>query len=218
MTYTQKPTIIFDFDGTLADSFKWIERIFREISGIELMLGPKDAAGVVGVVGLARRLNLAYWKLPFMLREGRRLQAYYIDRVQPFNGMAELLRELHDAGYPLMIVSTNTTKNIRTFLRLHSLDECFDSVHGSRGRIGSKIRAIRAVLKAQKLRPKHCILVGDEVRDIEAARAAGIPSIAVEWGFDGATVLARHKPTVLVATPADLKMAIKDMADQHGRG
>lgn len=212
MTQRTKPTIIFDFDGTLADSFKWVERIFREVSGIEMRLSSKDAAGVVGIVGLARRVNVAYWRLPFMLRQGRRLTAHYIDRVKPFDGVVELVRELHDDGYPLTIVSANTAQNIRKFLKLHGIDDCFDSVHGSRGRIGNKARPLRAVLKVQGLNPRHCILVGDEARDMEAARTLGIPGVAVAWGFDGAVVLERCQPMVLAHTVGDLRVAIKSLA------
>src|SRR5579875_3481595 len=101
--------VIFDFDGTLADSVTWLAEVFPEIAGryhlkpatreeLEALRG-EDALSVLATLGVPR------WKLPLIARHMRRLMARDIDRIALFPGASDLLHELRDAGVKLAIVS-----------------------------------------------------------------------------------------------------------------
>src|SRR5262245_13801927 len=89
-----------------------------------------------------------------------------------FPTLPRVLRGLRGAGCRLGVLSSNAEGNIRACLRAHQVEELFEAVVG---------------------------YVGDEVRDIEAARKA-----AVTWGFNTRDLLARHRPDHLVERPDQL--------------
>lgn len=64
---------------------------------------------------------------------------------------------------------------------------------------------MRKVLKDEKLDPQQTYYIGDETRDIDVARAVGIKSIAVTWGFQGEAILRKRKPDYVIASPSKLK-------------
>jgi len=111
--------------------------------------------------------------------------------------------DLHKRGMPLYITSSNSTGNILKFLQTHDMDRYFVRVYGNVGLFG-KARALRQVLKTNQLRPEQVTYIGDETRDIEAAKHVGIRSVAVTWGFNSAALLKTHEPDALAKTSAEL--------------
>ena len=69
---------------------------------------------------------------------------------------------------------------------------------------------MKAVAKKRRLKPATTVYVGDEVRDVYGAQRAGMPIIAVDWGFAAADDLLKYNPTLLVHTPAQLQKALLD--------
>ena len=202
-------TVIFDFDGTIADSFDFVLDFLIEAAGHEPITdsGIRDDYRQLSMLGMARRLGISWFKLPFLLMRGRQEMARRMQHVKPFPEMVELLRELHKSNYQLLIVSTNAAQTIELFLRQNQLADYFDKIVGSISVFG-KAPALRRIVKNFQLRLTDVVYIGDEVRDIEASKAAGIDCISVSWGFANTRFLEAAKPFALVHTPAELKRVI----------
>lgn len=199
-----KRTLIFDFDGTIADSFELVMEIVYELTEI-----PRQSEEEVArlrrlpLMKAVREVHIPIRKLPVLVTRGRQLMHERIHEVHPFPGVAELLAQLQNAGYHMLVTSSNSEQNVRSFLRANGLEAYFDGVYGGASVI-SKVGAIKHVLRRNRLSPKNCFYIGDEVRDVVAASKAGVDPIAVGWGYQDARALADHHPFALVKEPAEL--------------
>lgn len=192
--------IIFDFDGTIADSFGAMMEIFEEHKeefGFE-KFGEKELKiyKEQGVAELIKKRNISVWKILKILRVGKKLMNQKIKSVKPFEGTKEMLMELKKRGLTLGIISTNSEENIKEFLKKNKI-EMFDYVVG-KGSLFGKTRVIKNILKTRKLNKDQVLYVGDEVRDIEACKKIGIKIAAVTWGFSDEKLLAKNKPDFLI--------------------
>ncbi len=192
--------IIFDFDGTIADSFGAMMEIFEEHKkefGFE-KFGEKELKiyKEQGVAELIKKRNISVWKILKILKMGKKLMNQKIKSVEPFEGTKEMLMELKKRGLTLGIISTNSEENIKEFLKKNKI-EMFDYVVG-KGSLFGKTRVIKNILKTRKLNKDQVLYVGDEVRDIEACKKIGIKIAAVTWGFSDEKLLAKNKPDFLI--------------------
>jgi len=71
-------------------------------------------------------------------------------------------------------------------------------------RLFGKGKALKRILRAEKLERADVLYVGDEVRDIEAAQRAGVKCAAVTWGFHAADLLRTANPDFVLETPGEL--------------
>ena len=190
--------VIFDFDGTLADSAGWVLHALTEAAGLYNFrrITPDEAAMLRGWDNRAiiRYLGVPFWKLPSIARHMRGRMAAEADRISLFPGAEDTLRGLLAAGATLAIVSSNAEPTVRRILGPElsagiAAFECGASLFG-------KARRFRRVLRRLGIPPGEAIAIGDEGRDIEAARAAGIDTGAVTWGYATAALLATRRPTV----------------------
>lgn len=197
-------TLIFDFDGTLADSFELVIDIVYELTGIPHQ-NEKEVARLrkLPLLKAAREMKIPLSRAPGLLLRGRQMMHERIHEVHPFPGIPEVLQELHEAGYHMLVISSNSEQNVRTFLRANDLEGYFDGVYGGASVI-SKAGALKRVMRRNRLVPANCYYVGDEVRDIVAATKAGIEPIAVTWGYQAPEALADYHPYALVNDPAEL--------------
>jgi phosphoglycolate phosphatase len=209
--------ILFDFDGTLADTFEAGFRIFQELAPewgcrtIERSELP--ALRTMRPLELMRSLNIPLKKIAPMARRWSAELQKQIDDIAPFPGTKETLHQLTTAGFRLGILTSNTQSNVSRFLTNHDM-EVFEFIRGS-SRLLGKAREIRALLKKHRLHRNEVMLVGDETRDIEAARQAGIPVTAVSWGYAHPSALAKMQPDLLINKPTDLLPALHQRATRH---
>ncbi len=202
---SQNRTFIFDFDGTLADTFGIAVSVFRKLARKGQ---PTDDAAVERLRGMSaievlKDQGVRWWHLPYLIYYGRKTVKEQIGSVEAYPGMAEVLQTLHSQGSRLFVVSTNSKKNIDTFLRHNKLDGYFDAIYGGRG-LFDKAGAISHIVKENHLDIQDCVYIGDEVRDIEAARRASIRSVSVTWGYNNRTALQAAKPETLIDKPKEL--------------
>src|SRR5579875_1292550 len=123
--------IIFDFDGTLADSRDYIINFM--VSNAKLTkLTEEELVALHGLsaIAIARRLGYSWWRLPRLYFKGRKRMDRAIHNLEVFKGLMEVIRKLHAEGHQLFIVSSNSVRNIRIFLRRHRLKEYFMEVYG----------------------------------------------------------------------------------------
>jgi phosphoglycolate phosphatase len=201
---------IFDFDGTLADSADWA---IAELNGAAQRFGFRavGAAEIEMLRGRTSReittyLGIPFWKLPQIATHMRERMAADAERIALFPGVAPALEALARGGVRLAIVTSNSESNVRKILGVSNAEriERFSCGTGLFG----KARRLRSVIRRSGVSPARTLYVGDETRDIEAAREAGADSAAVTWGYANAEVFARFQPTWTFASFAEAVHAI----------
>jgi phosphoglycolate phosphatase-like HAD superfamily hydrolase len=197
-------TIIFDFDGTIADSFEYcVNFLAREAGTYPLGADQKAALRGLSLFRIARRLGVPWRKMPLLLSRGQRQMTAAVKHVEPFPDLERVIRELHAEKHDLYILSTNTQVNIQKFLKRHKLDSYFIEVYGGVGAFG-KAPALRRLLREQHLQTRSAVYVSDEVRDVMAAKSIGMGVIAVTWGFAKTEDLKDSGPTGVAHAPEDI--------------
>ena len=198
-------TIIFDFDGTIADSLALSIAIFRELTGWD---GGRTAAEIKRMRKLpfrkvVKELGVPLYQVPSLLVRGRKMMANRIDEIPLFDGMADVLKTLHEQGHSMLIMSSNSKQNVEKFLHAHRLDSYFQKIYGGVGLL-NKAAALRRTIRANRLDRKNCVYVGDEERDIDGAHKVRIKVVAVSWGYNDGELLAMHRPLGVAQKPADI--------------
>ena len=175
---------LFDFDGTLADSQDWFLGIFDQVAdrfGYR-RLGPGDRERLRGLEtkAILRDLGVPIWKLPMIARHLRELATRDIESIRLFPGAAEMLETVKAAGIRIAVVSSNAEENVRRVLG----PAAAHVAHFACGaHLFGKASKVRGVLRAMRGEAGAAILIGDEVRDLEAAREVGIACGLVGWGY-----------------------------------
>lgn len=201
-----KRVVIFDFDGTLADSVDWFFGVvnplarrydFRESTPeqIEELRG-KSPLEILAALGIPK------WKLPAIVRYTRALAAQQIDQIKLFGWVGQLLLELKAGGTMIAVVSSNSAANIQWVLGPHAA--LVDHYETGSSLFGKSVK-FKRVLKRLGVRPDEALSVGDEVRDIDAARRVGIASIGVAWGVSHGEALLAAQAATLATTPDHLR-------------
>lgn len=199
-----KGTIIFDFDGTIADSFEVVLDIFYELTGREHFTAEQIAEyRKLPLKKIAKEVGFSFSQVPRLLVKGRAIMVSRMPEVKVIPGMREALRNLHEQGWHLMVISSNSKQNVEAYLRDHDMDQYFDRVYGGVGLFGKNL-ALRKVIKQNKVDRHECFYVGDEVRDMQAAHRARIGAVAVAWGYNDISFLQSEKPDAVAETPVQL--------------
>lgn len=195
--------IIFDFDGTIANSFPYVVDFLAAEAGLELSATERKQFRGLSMQAMARKMGFAWWRLPRLFIRGRHSMRHSSKHLQPFDGMPELLEQLKAKDHDLYLLSSNNLRNIKSFLRVHKLDTYFIDMIGSVG-LFSKAPALRRLLRKHNINIKNAVYIGDELRDAEAAQSINMKIISVSWGFARLQDLKDQKPTALAHTPAQL--------------
>lgn len=183
---------IFDFDGTLADSFALFSEAydlvatrhgFRALTPEEKhALRSQHARDVMKYVGMPA------WKLPIAAAEFIAMMRERRASVQPFPGTTNMLQALRRAGIGVAIVSSNARDNVVGILGEDATATvghfaCGMSMFGKR-------KHLREALRQGGVEKTAAIYVGDQAADLEAAQAEGIDFGAVAWGYGDVAHLA----------------------------
>lgn len=204
--------IIFDFDGTLVDSLPVVVKIAQTmVPNLDLSPKTQTVLREMPARELIKHSGIPYWRIPSLLIRGKKMLAKHLPELKTFTGINEVIKQLHQDGIKMSVVSSNSEENIRKILRREAIEQYFSGVYGNVG-LFSKTRAFKVVLRDQKTRISQAIYVGDEVRDIESAKKAGLPIIAVTWGYNGQKVLEKYQPDYLVKAPQELLKVIESVA------
>lgn len=196
---------IFDFDGTLADSFPFFLRLHNELARKHGFreVAPEDVSALraMSTRELMARSGLPAWRLPAVAHDfTQRMQRS--DEVPLFEGVPEMLRALAAGGLHLALVTSNARQNVdrllgRDLCALFGHIDCGASIFGKRSRLQRAARALRVA-------PTRSIYVGDATADAEAAQAAGMHFGAVDWGYTTPEALAACRPARRFAQVVEL--------------
>lgn len=202
--------VLLDFDGTLADSFPravaLLPRLARELSFRAPEPEDLEALRELTTREILKRLEIAWWKVPFLLWRARMLLDRDPRPLPFFPGMADLLHWLDASGTEWGILTTNGLDLVRRTLRQAKAPEPGWLEAGAG--LG-KARRLRAMASRLGVRPDRIVLVGDESRDLEAAREAGTEFVAVAWGYGTAASLQRAGAEEVALDAAQLQRMLE---------
>lgn len=205
--------ILFDFDGTIADTLPHIIEIVNSYAPKYNFdpVNPSELGKLreMTIKELLKKFHISLVKFLFFNNKVRSDLAGRMEMVRPFSGMREILRDLKKAGYRMGIVTSNSRSNVEIFLKKYQMQDEFEFVHSEKNVFG-KHRILKKVIKNAGIEMADAIYIGDEVRDIEACRKINLKIISVTWGFNGQNILSRFKPDYLVKTPAELMTALSE--------
>jgi phosphoglycolate phosphatase len=206
-------TIIFDFDGTIVDSFEFMSVHFKTISKRlgekELSLYEVKALKNDTLENLAKKYQLwkvlimAVWIQSKMLRNAADIKIHV--------GLKSVIEELARDRYRLCIFSNNSATVIRKILEYHNLQDSFEVIVGRRN-LSSKTKSLAKFITKYKIDPNTAIYVGDEVKDIIAAKANGVRIISVSWGFNSSVKLKEYQPDWLAVKSSQISRIINRKA------
>ncbi len=195
--------IFFDFDGTLADTMEAGIKITNKIAK-QLNLEPLDETKLDLYRNLEpneflKLMNIPLIKIPFLAGMYHIEFNKIIHTLKPFDGIPQMLDKLSQK-YNLGILSSNSVENIEKFLAANNLRQYFKFIH-SQPHIFGKSSSIKKLMRRNRLKRKQVIYIGDEVRDIQAAKQAKIPVIAVTWGLNSEKLIQKYNPDYIAHTP-----------------
>lgn len=199
-------TVIFDFDGTIADSFLFYFDLLNELANKFNFnkINPEkiDYYRNLNLHEIIEKLEIPRFRLPFFIFEARKVLNKSIGQINPIIGIKDTLTYLKSMDIFLGIITSNSVKNVHSFLKRNDFTH-FDFVFSSL-RIWDKSRSLKKVLHHHNLDPQSVFYVGDETRDIEAAHEAGVKAIAVTWGYNSYAILKTYSPEYIASNQQDL--------------
>lgn len=214
---SDKKAVIFDFDGTIADTFSIVVEIVNSLTdeygfpklGIEEIatLRHRRAQDVLSV------FKIPLWKIPSFIFRVKEVLSQQIGSVKPFPGVIDALELLKNNGYVLGILSSNTMETVDQFLENNHIT-VFDFVYCEKDLFG-KARVLKNLMKQYDLDLNNVIYVGDETRDIEAAHSARVQMISVGWGYNSIGTLEKLKPELLIDKPQELVEAVSTLFSKY---
>jgi len=199
-------TLVFDFDGTIADTLGETRRIYnrmapdyglRQVEEHEL-----ESLRHLSLKQLLEHLEIPKRRVPILLTRGTGMMRGNLHQLDLIEGMREVLPKLRQKAMGFGVLTSNIPANVDAFLRSHGMRESFDFI-SSTSKLTGKSKHLKAIRKTFSLRPEQILYIGDEIRDIRASRKAGIPVAAVTWGFNSRESLALESPDYLIDHPDD---------------
>jgi len=211
--------VVLDFDGTLADSFDWFcsvmngvaERYrFRQVEAHEV-----DGLRRQGARAIVAHLGIPRWKLPLIARHMHALAARDAARIALFPGVPEMLAGIAQAGVPMAILSSNRADTVRRVLGPDNAARI--DAYACGASLFGKARRLQRLLARRGVAPARALCIGDEIRDLEAARALGCPFGAVAWGYTDPKALAAQGPEHLFSNPGEIARLLAGAPAQRPR-
>jgi phosphoglycolate phosphatase len=197
---------IFDFDGTLADTFPFFLSVFNrtaEKHGFDRIdTSNVEALRHYNPRQMMRHVRMPAWKLSLVSKDFIELMRQSTAGLKLFDGIPEALSALHGEGVRLAVVSSNSEHNVRQVLGPELSALIADFACGMS--IFGKASHIRKVLKNAGLKASDAIYIGDQDTDAQAAHKVGMPFGAVHWGYAPIEALRARGVQAEFERPADL--------------
>lgn len=204
-------SVIFDFDGTLADSMSIVYLLtndyLAEFGYRPLSREDIDEMRSMTVPQIMKKVGVAPYKVPKMALRAKKLMQENIDQLNIAEGIPELLSELSENKVRMGILTSNSLENVEKILKRYDLIDYFEFIDTGASLLG-KSRKIKSNIKKNKMKLEATLYIGDEVRDINAANDISMKSIAVSWGVNSVEALKKSKPTKLVSNTDELLSVI----------
>jgi HAD superfamily hydrolase (TIGR01549 family) len=215
--------VVFDLDGTLADTFSTIMRIFNQLMFArtgrrwnldELIpyFGPPETV-------MFKNLFPNESDYQSVATEFYRLSLADGHEIIPFTGIREIVSDLRNAGVKLGVYSGASTRAARIRTGHAGLLDLFDEVIGGDQVSNHKPHpeGLIKLIDRFEVDPGATVYIGDMVADVEVGRGAGATTVAVTWGAGTRTELEAAMPDFIIENPNSLREIIDRMpTDEDG--
>ncbi len=194
--------VLFDFDGTIADSLSLAYQILssnleKEISENELKKLQKKS-----IPEILEKLQISFFKGLYIVYKTKKEMAKRGDEIKLFPGIKRLIKLLKKEGFLLGVLSNNKKKIITDFFKKNQINE-FNFVSGALFSFDKK-KKLKKFLKRYKLNPQEVVYIGDQLTDIIDAKEVGLRVIAVTWGLENKQLLSSESPDFLASSCEDI--------------
>ena len=218
MANSSQSLLIFDFDGTLANTISVGIDVYNEIAGdyglSTVTIEEAKELRKLHTRALLDHLGISRIQVVKLGAQIRRQIHDRMDEVDMIDGAQKMILELHRAGFRMGILSSNSADNVRSFMERFGLLKCFEFIEAGVSLFGKTSR-IKKVLKKQGVDAKNAIYVGDETRDMEAARKAGVCGIAVCWGANDHEAMMSEGPDYCIEDTEELLECAKTFSGRR---
>jgi phosphoglycolate phosphatase len=207
--------IVFDFDGTIADTLSLAIKCLTILSAEQGYSAVDQASAIKAFRQKSLHefihgyLGLKFYQLPGYVIRAKRIYNEHADEVAIFKSVSKLLTKLAKQ-YELAIVTSNARATVAKALKKAGIT-CIKNIQTDRSIFG-KHNVIKRFLKSNNLAADQIVYIGDEVRDVEACKKVGVPVIAVTWGFNTKDVLREAEPNYLADSCAEVERIIAKLA------
>ena len=206
-------TIVFDFDGTLANSIGVAIKVYNQLApqyrAETVIIEEIPELQKLGYAKAARAKHIRWSIIPRLLLHASREMKQHMHEVKPYPGIVEMLKHLHEAGFVLGILTSNQESLVSDFFVTHGFPE-FDFIVSEKSLFG-KDKALKKIMRRRGLSHNDIVYIGDETRDVAACQRIGVTSIGVSWGLAGKDGFGDSQPDHLVTTSAELEATIKSL-------
>ena len=218
------PLLVFDLDGTLIDTAPDLVDTLNVLFAREGMppVPYETARNMIG--GGARAMIARGVEAEGRAFEPTKLEAMFADfiahysehvadRSRPFPGLLDALDELHAGGYRFAVCTNKLERLSRLLLDTLALSHRFEAICGQDtfGMQKPDPEVLRRTIKAAGGNPQRTIMIGDSATDIRTARGAGVPVIAVDFGYSERPV-AEFSPDRIISHFGQLPAAIAELS------
>ena len=204
--------VIFDFDGTIADTEKWSLDIYNTLAkkyGYKTFTFEEfEEIKKHPIPKILTMLDIPYRKIFTLLKEGQKILKKNIDSVEAFNdNIKNILDAIKKQTGKIGFISSNTKKNIGRFCRNKKIS--VDFIRSSP--LFTKEIMIQSIMRKYNVEANQVIYVGDEVRDIESSKKAGVYMAAATWGYNSRDLLSQAEPDFLIDDISELLHIIQSL-------
>ena len=209
---------VFDLDGTLLDTLMDLQTAVNfalsKHNRPPITLGEARryvGNGVGKLVERSLKQGLSDPEYPEILADMRRYYAAHtVVKTRPYSGIIEELKKLRDLGFKIAIVSNKPERAVRKLAKRFFpalWDVALGDKEGRRRKPAPD--AVWEALRLLNAKSEEAIYVGDSEVDMQTARNAGIPVMAVKWGFRDKSDVAPYKPELYAEKPRDIAKLLK---------
>lgn len=199
--------VLFDFDGTLVNSFNCVMQkallLAEQFSFRKIQEKDIDGLRDLSSTELIRFFNIPIYKIPVLISKMREYLQQEMVSLLPVQGIHQVLEQLHDRKFTLGILTSNSVNNVEIWLDINNLHHLFSFIH-TESNFFSKKSLIKKTLSKYRIDKSQAVYIGDETRDIIAAKKNHITSIGVTWGYNSQKIILKYEPTFIAQTPKDI--------------
>lgn len=212
----KKKLLIFDFDGTLFDSIRYLSE--AEVNAVnEMGWKPITLDFARKTIGLS--LSVIYEQvsgdksLSKLQEFTDRFNKYFFARAKEagyFDGIEEMLASLKEKGFILTIATGKGRASLDRLDKMLGFDKYFDfNICPSESEPKPSPEMVNKLLKKYGLKPEDAVVIGDSEHDLKMAQNAGVDTVAVSYGAMSRKELEQYHPTKIVDTVRELQLTLE---------
>lgn len=197
-----KKTLIFDFDGTLANSFEHVVNILyknMQKSKYKNLLTKKEIKDYIqnkDLKQLIKEYKLSKIQIAYIIYKVRRDLKKEMINIKPFPEVENTLKKLHKK-YSLYLLTSNNKKNVIQFLKQNNI-KIFDKMYFKSSLFG-KNKNLLKIIKKNNLKKENVTYIGDETRDIIACQKINIKIVATTYGYNSKKLIQSKNPNFTIS-------------------